>query len=153
MAHEPSHSIMKEGVVDSFRNYKNYLDDKLHKWKLLRYRAASLAQFTGVSELKQKIKTKLGINAIQRWTPSRIKQRVLSKIGIYNNPIMTKLREIGKNKWVRSLNNIRHEKPHHIRFPKLKTDSQKARTYKSIPKSKFAYKPVKAKKDVTKLDK
>lgn len=134
------------------KNVVKSVRDKADKWKKIRYRAASIAQFAGVSELKQKVKTKLGINFIQRWTnPSRVKQRVFAKLKIYNNPVMTKIREISKGKIIRTLNNMRPTEGRSLRFNKLKTYEPKARPSRQIPKSKYAYKPLKQAKDVTKV--
>ncbi len=61
--------------------------------KLFRYRKPSLNQLLGVTAAKRKIKRGLGISQVEAWTkPSRIKQRVKQKVGLYS-PEMTVIRQ------------------------------------------------------------
>lgn len=67
--------------------------------KLFRYRKPSLNTLLGVTRAKRSVRKALGISAFERYTkPSRVKQRLLSKIGVYNNPTMTVVRAVSKGK-------------------------------------------------------
>jgi len=67
--------------------------------KLFRYRKPSLKTILGVTKIKRKIKKVTGISTIEGYIkPSRIKQRVKQKVGIYS-PIMTIIRQTSKWKF------------------------------------------------------
>lgn len=66
--------------------------------KLFRYRKPSVKTLLGITRVKREIKREIGISTFQRYTqPSRIKQRVKQRIGIYS-PKMTIIRQTGKGR-------------------------------------------------------
>ena len=67
--------------------------------KLFRYRKPSLRQLTGYTTLKRRFRRSIGISQIEGFTkPSRIKQRLKQKVGIYS-PTMTVIRQTSKGKF------------------------------------------------------
>ena len=66
--------------------------------KLFRYRKPSFKQLTGYTAAKRRLRRTLGISQVEAWTkPSRIKQRLKQKVGIYS-PTMTIVRQTAKGK-------------------------------------------------------
>lgn len=66
--------------------------------KLLRYRKPSLNTILGITKEKRRIKRTLGISQVQAWTrPSRIKQRVKQRAGLYS-PAARIIRNTAKGK-------------------------------------------------------
>ncbi len=66
--------------------------------KLFRYRKPSVNTILGITRVKRQIRKATGISTFQRYTkPSRIKQRIKQKIGIYS-PTMTVIRQTSKGK-------------------------------------------------------
>ena len=66
--------------------------------KLFRYRRPSLNQLLGVTAAKRRVKRELGISQVEAWTkPSRVKQRVKSKVGLYS-PVARVIRLTAKGK-------------------------------------------------------
>jgi hypothetical protein len=64
--------------------------------KLFRYRKPSVKTLLGVTKMERKIRRVTGISTIERYTnPSRIKQRLKQKAGIYS-PTMTIARQTAK---------------------------------------------------------
>lgn len=56
--------------------------------KLFRYRKPSVKTILGVTAAERKVKRSLGVSQAQAWTkPSRIKQRVKGKAGLYSPPV------------------------------------------------------------------
>jgi hypothetical protein len=67
--------------------------------KLFRYRKPSLKTIVGVTSIKRKIKKATGISTVERYAkPSRIKQTIKQKVGIYGNPTVTTIRQASKGK-------------------------------------------------------
>lgn len=67
--------------------------------KLFRYRKPSLNTLLGVTRIKRQIRRATGISTFQRYTkPSRIKQRIKQKVGIYSSP-MTVVRQTSKGRF------------------------------------------------------
>jgi hypothetical protein len=67
--------------------------------KLFRYRKPSLNTVLGVTRIKRRLRKATGISTFERYTkPSRIKQNIKQKIGIYNNPTVTIVRQTSKGK-------------------------------------------------------
>lgn len=67
--------------------------------KLFRYRKPSLNTLLGVTRVKREIRKATGISTIERFTrPSRIKQSIKQKLGIYS-PTMTTIRQTAKGKF------------------------------------------------------
>lgn len=52
--------------------------------KLFRYRAPSINTILGVTKAKRRVKRELGISQVQHWSPSRVKQRVKFRTGLYS---------------------------------------------------------------------
>ena len=53
--------------------------------KLFRYRRAPVNQLLGITAAKRRVKRELGISQVEAWTkPSRIKQRLKAKVGLYS---------------------------------------------------------------------
>jgi len=66
--------------------------------KIFRYRKPSVKNLLGVTKIKRKIKKATGISTVERWTkPSRIKQTLKQKTGIYSPP-MTAARQSAQGK-------------------------------------------------------
>lgn len=66
--------------------------------KLFRYRKPSLNRVLGVTKVKSAIRKASGISTVERYTkPSRIKQSIKQKVGIYS-PTMTTIRQTAKGK-------------------------------------------------------
>lgn len=66
--------------------------------KLFRYRKPSLKRMVGVTKVKKAVRKASGLNTIARNTnPSRIKQRVKQKVGLYS-PVMRAIRQTAKGK-------------------------------------------------------
>ena len=64
--------------------------------KMFRYRRPSVNQLLGVTSAKRKVKRELGISQVQAWTkPSRVKQRVKAKVGLYL-PVARVIRQTAK---------------------------------------------------------
>lgn len=64
--------------------------------KLFRYRKPSINTLLGITRVKREIRRKTGISTFERYTkPSRIKQRVKQKLGIYS-PTVTPIRQTAK---------------------------------------------------------
>lgn len=62
----------------------SYTDDM----KLFRYRRPSINTMLGVTKYKRRLKRSLGISQVEAWTkPSRIKQRVKGRLGLYSVPV------------------------------------------------------------------
>lgn len=67
--------------------------------KLLRYRTPSMKTVLGVTAAKRKVKRSLGISQVEAWTkPSRIKQRVKAKAGIYS-PVARAIRQSARGRF------------------------------------------------------
>lgn len=67
--------------------------------KLFRYRKLSLNNILGITKAKRAIRKATGLSTIDRFTnPSRIKQSVKQKVGIYS-PTMTVVRQTSKGKF------------------------------------------------------
>lgn len=67
--------------------------------KLFRYRKPSIKTLVGITSVKRKIKKATGISTVERYTkPSRIKQSIKQKVGIYGDPTITTIRQISKGK-------------------------------------------------------
>lgn len=67
--------------------------------KLFRYRKPSVKTLLGITRIERKIKKATGISTIERFTkPSRIKQTLKQKVGIYS-PEMTIIRQTAKGKF------------------------------------------------------
>ena len=67
--------------------------------KLFRYRRPSLNQLLGVTAAKRRVKRELGISQVEAWTkPSRVKQRVKSKVGLYS-PVARVIRQTAMGKF------------------------------------------------------
>jgi len=67
--------------------------------KLFRYRKPSLNTLLGITKVKRSIRKATGLSTIDRYTnPSRIKQSIKQKVGIYS-PIMTIIRQTLKCKF------------------------------------------------------
>lgn len=65
---------------------------------MLRYRKPSINRMLGVTKIKKAVRRATGLNTIARNTnPSRIKQRVKQKIGLYS-PEMRTIRQTSKGK-------------------------------------------------------
>ncbi|MEI6741854.1 MAG: hypothetical protein WCK71_01920 [bacterium] len=68
--------------------------------KLFRYRKPSLKTLLGYTAAKRRMKRSLGISQVQGWTrPSRIKQRIKYRAGLYSAPIRA-VRQTSKGKFV-----------------------------------------------------
>lgn len=66
--------------------------------KLFRYRKPSLNTVLGITKAKREIRKATGISTVERYTkPSRIKQSLKQKVGIYS-PTMTVVRQTSKGK-------------------------------------------------------
>lgn len=66
--------------------------------KLFRYRKPSLNTILGITKAKRAIRKATGISTVERYTkPSRIKQSLKQKVGIYS-PTMTVVRQTSKGK-------------------------------------------------------
>ncbi|MDO8512422.1 MAG: hypothetical protein Q7S57_04060 [bacterium] len=64
--------------------------------KLFRYRKPSLKTLVGITAVKRRIRKATGISTFERYTkPSRVKQRIKQKVGIYSPP-MTIIRQTSK---------------------------------------------------------
>lgn len=67
--------------------------------KILRYRRPSVNSMLGITRMKRRFNKATGISAINRCTkPSRIKQRLKQKAGVYS-PTMTVLRQTLKGRF------------------------------------------------------
>jgi hypothetical protein len=65
--------------------------------KLFRYRKPSLNTIIGLTKVKRSIRKVTGISTVERLTkPSRIKQSIKQKVGIYS-PTMTVVRQTSKS--------------------------------------------------------
>jgi len=62
----------------------------INKW---RQRSPSYSTIAGITKIKKNLRKATGINAIARWNPSRVAQRVKQKVGWYK-PILRKIRAI-----------------------------------------------------------
>ena len=61
--------------------------------KLFRYRKPSLNTLLGITKIKRRVRKVTGLSLIDRYTkPSRIKQSIKQKVGIYS-PVMTLIRQ------------------------------------------------------------
>ena len=66
--------------------------------KLFRYRKPSLNNIFGITKVKRAFRKATGLSTIDRFTnPSRIKQTIKQKVGIYS-PTMTTARQTSKGK-------------------------------------------------------
>lgn len=64
--------------------------------KLFRYRKPSMNNLLGITRAKRQLRRAIGISQIEGYTkPSRIKQRIKQKVGIYS-PTMTVVRQTSK---------------------------------------------------------
>ena len=72
-------------------SFKQYLEEKR-----LRYKRPSVNTILGITSLKKKVRKVTGINAIARWKPSRVRARVMKKVGLYGNPVTTTIRQLSK---------------------------------------------------------
>lgn len=72
------------------------------KW---RYRSPSISTMIGLTKLKKDVRAATGINAIARWEPTRVAQRISQKLGWYS-PTMRKIRALGNGNIRNPLNNI-----------------------------------------------
>lgn len=67
--------------------------------KLFRYRKPSLNQLIGVTAAKRRVKRELGLSQVEAWTkPSRVKQRVKAKVGLYS-PVARTVRQTSRGKF------------------------------------------------------
>jgi hypothetical protein len=67
--------------------------------KLFRYRKPSLNTMLGITKAKRRFRKATGISTVERYTkPSRIKQRIKQKAGLYSPPV-TALRQTSKGKF------------------------------------------------------
>jgi hypothetical protein len=67
--------------------------------KLFRYRKPSPNRVLGITRVKRQVKHSLGISQIESLTrPSRIKQRMKQKVGLYS-PIASVVRNTAKGKF------------------------------------------------------
>lgn len=67
--------------------------------KLFRYRKLSLNTVLGITRVKRQFRKVTGLSTIDRFTkPSRIKQSIKQKVGIYS-PAMTTIRQTSKGKF------------------------------------------------------
>lgn len=66
--------------------------------KLFRYRKPSLNNILGITKVKRAFRKATGLSTVDRLTnPSRIKQTIKQKLGIYSPP-MTAIRQTSKGK-------------------------------------------------------
>jgi hypothetical protein len=67
--------------------------------KVFRYRKPSLKTVLGLTASKRQAKRSLGISQVQAWTkPSRIKQRVKYRLGLYS-PVARTVRQTSKGRF------------------------------------------------------
>ncbi len=67
--------------------------------KFFRYRRPSLNTLLGITRAKRRIRKATGISTLERYTkPSRIKQRVKQKVGLYS-PGMIAVRQTAKGRF------------------------------------------------------
>jgi hypothetical protein len=67
--------------------------------KLFRYRKPSAKTLLGITRVKKQIKKATGISTFEAYTkPSRIKQRIKQKMGVYS-PTMRVFRQTSKGKF------------------------------------------------------
>jgi len=68
--------------------------------KLFRYRKPSINTLLGITTAKRRFRKAIGISTIEGYTkPSRIKQRLKQKAGIYSPP-MTVIRQTAKGNFL-----------------------------------------------------
>ncbi|KKP87234.1 MAG: hypothetical protein UR89_C0004G0023 [Candidatus Roizmanbacteria bacterium GW2011_GWA2_35_8] len=66
--------------------------------KLFRYRKPSINNVLGITKIKRTFRKASGLSTIEQFTkPSRIKQLIKQKVGIYS-PTMTVVRQTSKGK-------------------------------------------------------
>jgi len=70
-----------------------------------RYRSPSISTKLGITKLKKEIRKQTGINAIARWEPTRVAQRIKQKLGWYSKPLRD-LRAIANGQIRNPLNKI-----------------------------------------------
>jgi hypothetical protein len=67
--------------------------------KVFRYRKPSMKTVLGLTAAKRQAKRSLGISQVQAWTkPSRIKQRVKYRLGLYS-PVARTVRQTSKGRF------------------------------------------------------
>jgi hypothetical protein len=67
--------------------------------KVFRYRKPSMKTVLGLTAAKRQAKRPLGISQVQAWTkPSRIKQRVKYRLGLYS-PVARTVRQTSKGRF------------------------------------------------------
>ena len=67
--------------------------------KFFRYRKPSISTLLGITKVKRRIRKATGISTVERYTnPSRIKQRVKAKIGLYS-PAARVIRQTSKGRF------------------------------------------------------
>ncbi len=67
--------------------------------KLFRYRKLSLNTMLGIAQTKRRFRKATGLSTLDRYTnPNRIKQTLKQRIGIYNNPTMTIIRQTSRGR-------------------------------------------------------
>ena len=64
--------------------------------KLFRYRKPSLNTILGITNAKKRFRKTIGISTFEKYTkPSRIKQRIKQRLGLYS-PVMRVIRQTSK---------------------------------------------------------
>lgn len=79
---------IKGNFIDTIENAASKLSPS-HLAKKIRgpYRSPSIKTKLGITALKKKVRKATGLNAIARWSPSRVGQRIKQKTGWYNRPM------------------------------------------------------------------
>jgi len=76
------------------KRYKEFLEEM----RILRYKKPSWKNILNITKLKKQINKATGLNAFNRLTPSRIRQRLLQQLGVYGNERMTTVRQLSHGK-------------------------------------------------------